>query len=149
MEQQRPLSAGNFDRRPAISMLKDIPCDSRHVISDPRNDHQIQIETVDLLVHHIEHDDRACAGIPHLRCQLMLRIRGITGHHDASGLHNAEICNDRLRRVRQTNSHTVAFTNTPRHKATGEPVNDGAQFLIRERFPEEIEGRPARKPLHA
>ena len=103
----------------------------------------LQIEMLDFLIHHVEHHDRSRSRVSQLVGQLVFRVGRVAGHDDPAGPQNAEVGDHRLRRIRQTEGHAIAFANSQRRKAAGESLNEGVAFLVGQGFAKEIEGRPA------
>ena len=124
-------------------MLIDILHDRRHEIGDPRDDDRLQIEMLDLLIHHVEDHDRSRPRVSKLVGQLVFRVGRVAGHDDPPGPQNAEVGDNCLWRIRETEGHAIAFANSQRCEAAGKSLNEGVAFLVRQGLPKEIESRPA------
>jgi hypothetical protein len=96
---------------------------------------------LDLLMHHVEYHDRSNPRVSKLVGQLVFRVGRIAGHDDTPGPQNAEVGDNSLWGIRETESHAITFAYSRRRKATGESFNEGVAFPVRNSLAEEIEGR--------
>ncbi len=110
-------------------------------------DLELKIVILDFLVHQIEHHDRPRTRVSKLVGQLMLRVGGVAGDDDSSGPQDAEVGDDRLRTVRETERHAIPFANSQCRKAASKSLNEGVAFVVGKGLAEKVKRRPARKPL--
>jgi hypothetical protein len=125
----------------AVSMLVQVPGDSRHVVSNPRHDNQLKIKMLDLLVHLVQDNNRPCAGISKLMGELVFGVCRIAGDDDAPGPQNAEVRNDGLRGIWKTEGDAVSLADSQGGKTACESLNQIVAFAVRHSLPEEIERR--------
>jgi hypothetical protein len=77
----------------------------------------------------------------------VFRVGRVAGDDDPSGPQNAEVGDDRLRAIRETERDAISLVNAQCREATGKALYKGVAFMVGEGLAEKIESRPARKPL--
>jgi hypothetical protein len=125
----------------AVSMVVHVPGDRRHEISNPRDDDQLEIQVLNLLVHLVKDHNGPRAGISELMGKLVLRVCRITGDDDASRPQDTEVGDDGLGGVWKTQRDAVSLANSQGGQTGCESLHQVVAFTVRDGLTEKIERR--------